>query len=161
MPIMCRRTGRRTSPIGALRVATVISVGDATDDGSSVDRRRLVSSCRTGRQSNNGEDWIVNSIAGDSADRPPVDDWTPTERISWFPVPKEEELDPRVAELVRLQREKIGGPNNVVRCHAWRPELMLKWLDLYDYIAKGPSGLTRVEREMIGVVVSADNRCML
>jgi uncharacterized peroxidase-related enzyme len=88
-------------------------------------------------------------------------DWTPPERISWFPVPEEEDLDPRVKEIVALQREKIGGPNNVVRCHAWRPDLMLKWLDLYDYINKGPSGLSRVEREMIGVVVSAENRCML
>jgi hypothetical protein len=61
----------------------------------------------------------------------PVDNWTPTERISWFPVPAEEDLDPRVAELVALQRQK------------------------------GPSGLSRVEREMIGVVVSAENRCML
>ncbi len=27
-------------------------------------------------------------------------DWGPTERISWFPVPDEEDLDPRVADLV-------------------------------------------------------------
>jgi uncharacterized peroxidase-related enzyme len=89
------------------------------------------------------------------------DDWTPTERISWFPIPTEEELDPRIADLVKLQREKLGAPNNVVRVHAFRPDLMLKWLDLYDHINKGPSGLSRVEREMIGVVVSAENRCML
>ena len=51
-------------------------------------------------------------------------DWAPTERISWFPVPDEEDLDPRVSELVAKQREKLGAPNNVVRTHAWRPELM-------------------------------------
>ena len=87
-------------------------------------------------------------------------DWEPKERISWFPVPDEENLDPRVAELVEKQREKLGAPNNVVRTHAWRPELMLKWLDFYEHITKGPSGLSRVEREMIGVVVSAENRCV-
>ena len=86
--------------------------------------------------------------------------WTPTERISWFPVPDEEDLDPRVKELVEKQREKLGAPNNVVRTHAWRPELMLRWLDFYEFISKGPSGLSRVEREMIGVVVSAENRCV-
>ncbi len=98
----------------------------------------------------------------DSAIRTPqsaIDDWTPTERISWFPIPDEEDLDPRVADLVRRQREKLGAPNNVVRVHAWRPELMLRWLDLYEHISKGPSGLSRIEREMIGVVVSAENRC--
>lgn len=88
-------------------------------------------------------------------------DWMPTERISWFPIPEEEELDPRVADLVRRQRERLGAPNNVVRVHAWRPDLMLKWLDFYDHINRGPSGLSRIDREMIGVVVSAENRCML
>jgi alkylhydroperoxidase family enzyme len=88
-------------------------------------------------------------------------DWSPTERISWFPIPAEEDLDPRVAALVALQREKLGAPNNVVRVHSWRPELMLRWLELYDYISKAPSGITRIEREMIGVVVSSENRCML
>ena len=87
-------------------------------------------------------------------------DWTPTERISWFPVPDEEDLDPRIKELVEKQREKLGAPNNIVRTHAWRPELMLRWLDFYEFISKGPSGLSRVEREMIGVVVSAENRCV-
>jgi alkylhydroperoxidase family enzyme len=38
---------------------------------------------------------------------------------------------------------------------------MLRWLDFYEYINRGPSGLSRAEREMIGVVVSAENRCML
>lgn len=89
------------------------------------------------------------------------DDWTPTERMSWFPVPAEADLDPRVADLVRRQREKLGAPNNVVRAHSWRPDLMLRWLDLYDYITRGPSGLSRIDREMIAVVVSSENRCML
>ena len=93
--------------------------------------------------------------------RAPCSDWEVGERISWFPVPNEAELDPRVADLVRRQREKLGAPNNVVRVHAWRPELMLRWLELYDYIGKGLSGLSRIEREMIGVVVSAENRCMM
>ncbi len=106
----------------------------------------------------------VSTAASDSADRAPRsafdDDWTPMERISWFPIPPEGDLDPRVAELVARQREKLGAPNNVVRTHAWRPELMLRWLDFYEYISKGPSGLSRIEREMIGVVVSAENRCV-
>ena len=99
--------------------------------------------------------------ASGSPVRAPRSDWEVGERISWFPIPAEEELDPRVADLVRRQREKLGAPNNVVRVHAWRPELMLRWLELYDYINKGPSGLSRIEREMIAVVVSAENRCMM
>jgi alkylhydroperoxidase family enzyme len=112
-------------------------------------------------------------MADDAAGLPPAEapdaparadrqgsEWAPTERISWFPVPDEAELDPRVAELVARQRQKLGAPNNVVRVHAWRPELLLRWLELQDYITKGPSALSRVEREMIAVVVSAANRCL-
>ncbi len=91
----------------------------------------------------------------------PASDWMPTERISWFPIPEERDLDPRIADIVRRQREKLGAPNNVVRVHSWRPEAMLCWLALYDHINRGPSGLSRIDREMIGVVVSAENRCML
>lgn len=98
--------------------------------------------------------------AGDESETA-ASDWMPTERISWFPIPEEKDLDPRVADLVRRQRERLGAPNNVVRVHAWRPDLMLKWLDFYDHINRGPSGLSRADREMIGVVVSAENRCML
>jgi len=87
-------------------------------------------------------------------------DWEPKERISWFPVPAEAELDPFVADLARRQREKLGAPNNVVRCHAWRPEHFKRWLELQDFISKYPSGLSRAEREMIAVVVSAENRCI-
>src|SRR5437763_15731054 len=87
--------------------------------------------------------------------------WAPTERISWFPIPDEADLDPRVADLVRRQREKLGAPNNVVRVHAWRPELMLRWLEFYAYITKVPSSLSRAEREMIGVVLSAEHHCII
>jgi len=87
-------------------------------------------------------------------------DWTVDEQISWFPIPEEADLDPRVADLVARQREKLGAPNNVVRVHAWRPEHMLRWLNFYEYLSKGPSELTRAEREAIGVVVSAENRCI-
>jgi hypothetical protein len=50
-----------------------------------------------------------------AAESPRTSDWAPEERISWFPVPDEEDLDPRVAEIVAEQREKLGAPNNVVR----------------------------------------------
>jgi alkylhydroperoxidase family enzyme len=100
------------------------------------------------------------SAGVDAGVDPAATDWLPAERISWFPIPDEEALDPRVAELVARQRQKLGAPNNVVRVHAWRPDLMLRWLEFQDYITKGPSELSRVEREMIAVVVSAENRCL-
>lgn len=103
---------------------------------------------------------VLPNVTPDARETEQGSDWAPTERISWFPVPDEADLDPRVADIVARQRQKLGAPNNVVRTHAWRPELMLRWLDLQDYITRGPSALSRVEREMIAVVVSAENRCI-
>ncbi len=102
-----------------------------------------------------------SAASAPQADRDQPGDWLPEKRISWFPIPDEASLDPRVAELVAKQRAKLGAPNNIVRVHAWRPDIMLRWLELFDHITKGPSGLSRVDREMIGVVVSSENRCML
>lgn len=113
------------------------------------------------RAERSAEQAGATAAPGDIAEQAgATSDWMPRERISWFPIPDEADLDPRVADLVARQRQKLGAPNNVVRVHAWRPELMLRWLEFYEYISKGPSGLSRIEREMIGVVVSAENRCI-
>ena len=42
---------------------------------------------------------------------------------------------------------------------ALRPEHLLRWWAYYDDLLRGESGLTKVQREMIAVVVSATNRC--
>jgi uncharacterized peroxidase-related enzyme len=48
---------------------------------------------------------------------------------------------------------------NVLRTWALRPEHLLRWRKYMDELIKGESGLTEAEREMIGTVVSATNRC--
>ena len=124
-------------------------------------KSRTTTKADTTEQAKTPDVAAPSSDGASSALRAPNSEFAPIERISWFPIPDEADLDPRVADLVRRQREKLGAPNNVVRVHAWRPELMLRWLEFYEYITKGPSGLSRAEREMIGVVVSAENRCMM
>jgi alkylhydroperoxidase family enzyme len=55
--------------------------------------------------------------------------------------------------------DRVPDHDNIVRIHGVHSRTMRQHYDLYRELmyAKGP--LTRVQREMIAVVVSAENRC--
>ena len=61
-------------------------------------------------------------------------------------------------ELWAPSLEKLGFVPNVLRLYALRPSNLVAWNAWYDVAMKGDSGLTKVEREMIAVVVSLDER---
>jgi uncharacterized peroxidase-related enzyme len=79
--------------------------------------------------------------------------------LAWLRVPEPEEAPGEVQALFARAEEKLGFVPNVLRFWALRPEHMLKWRKYMDELIKGPSGLTEAQREMIGTVVSATNRC--
>jgi len=54
---------------------------------------------------------------------------------------------------------KQGWIDNIIRIHSLNPPSMAHHVDLYAHLMRGPSPLTRVQREMIAVVVSAANDC--
>ena len=56
-------------------------------------------------------------------------------------------------------RDKLGFVPNVLQAWLLRPEKLRNFIRLYDELMLGPSGLTKLEREMIAVVVSSWNRC--
>lgn len=80
-------------------------------------------------------------------------------RISWLPVPGQKDVPEEVAALWAKADAKIGHVPNVMRTYAFRPEHFLRWFAHYDGLMRGESGLTKAQREMIAVVVSAANRC--
>jgi uncharacterized peroxidase-related enzyme len=82
-----------------------------------------------------------------------------TERIARLHVPDEEDVPDEVKELWALPLEKLGFIPNVLRVFALRPKHLLGWWGYYDELLRGDSGLTKVQREMIAVVVSTTNRC--
>lgn len=59
--------------------------------------------------------------------------------------------------------DRLGGPgrlpNHIIRIHSLNPDSMLHHVQLYRHLMRGPSPLTRAQREMIAVVVSAANDC--
>ena len=56
-------------------------------------------------------------------------------------------------------RDKLGFVPNVLRAWLLRPEKLRNFIKMYDELMLGPSGLSKVEREMIAVAVSSWNRC--
>ncbi|MFN8494295.1 MAG: peroxidase-related enzyme [Caldilineaceae bacterium] len=86
---------------------------------------------------------------------------TPTaERISWLNIPPEETLDEDTRTLLGKARRNVGFLPNVFAAYTVRPEHLRRWIRHFTEIMRGESELTPAEREMIGVVVSAENRCL-
>ncbi len=84
---------------------------------------------------------------------------TTKEQLTWLRVPSEDDVPPEVKELWALPLEKLGFVPNVLRVYALRPRHLELWWAFYDELMRGESGLTKAQREMIGVVVSTTNRC--
>jgi uncharacterized peroxidase-related enzyme len=81
------------------------------------------------------------------------------EDISALPVPDQEGLDEDLRELFALCREKLGIVPNVLRAYSLRPQKLRNFIAMYNELMLAPSGLSKLEREMVAVVVSSANRC--
>ena len=55
--------------------------------------------------------------------------------------------------------EPWGGVDNIMKIHSLNPRSLKAHLGLYATVMYGRSELSRVQREMIAVVVSAENQC--
>ena len=80
--------------------------------------------------------------------------------MAWIKVIKEGEAE---NDLLREFYKKYGDPfagvDNIMKIHSLNPESMWKHYDYYKHIMTGRSGLSRMQREMIAIVVSAENNC--
>jgi uncharacterized peroxidase-related enzyme len=83
-----------------------------------------------------------------------------TKRITWLTLPDPTTLDVETLALLDKACANVGFLPNVFSVYTIRPDHMLRWIKLFNAIMRGESGLTPAEREMIGVVVSAENRCL-
>ena len=68
-------------------------------------------------------------------------------------------LDPELSEYFRICEEKLGFVPNVLRAYAFDNKKLKAFIDMVDDLMLGDSGLSRLEREMIAVAVSAVNHC--
>ena len=68
-------------------------------------------------------------------------------------------LAPEVRAYLARCREKLGFVPNVFRAYTLRPEKLRHFISTVHELMLGDSGLSRLEREMIAVVVSSANHC--
>jgi uncharacterized peroxidase-related enzyme len=69
------------------------------------------------------------------------------------------DLSPAMAAYFQKCRDKIGYVPNVLLAYAHDMPKLEAFAAFYNDLMLAPSGLSKLEREMIAVVVSAENRC--
>jgi uncharacterized peroxidase-related enzyme len=66
---------------------------------------------------------------------------------------------PAMATYFRKCEEKIGFVPNVLKAYAFDTAKLEAFVAMHDELMRAPSGLTKLEREMIAVAVSSHNHC--
>lgn len=81
------------------------------------------------------------------------------ERVTALDLPMADPLSAETQHYFALCEEKLGMIPNVLKAYAFDEGKLRAFTVLYNDLMLGPSGLTKLEREMIAVVVSSINHC--
>lgn len=73
--------------------------------------------------------------------------------------PERSDLKPDVQKYFAKCDEKLGFVPNVLRAYSFNAEKLSNFMNMYNELMLGPSGLSKLEREMIAVVTSSINHC--
>ena len=80
--------------------------------------------------------------------------------MAWIEIIPEDEATGRLKELYDVYYdESWGGVDNILKIHSLNAKSLKTHYDLYAHLMRGRSPLSRIQREMIAVAVSATNRC--
>ena len=108
------------------------------------------------KKPNKIKERIITSPAGKSASSNAAagDD----SKITALALPQAK-LSPDMAAYFDKCREKLGFVPNVLAAYAFDNAKLEAFVTLYNDVMLAPSGLSKLEREMIAVAVSSQNRC--
>ncbi|CUI76821.1 peroxidase-related enzyme [Cognatishimia activa] len=81
------------------------------------------------------------------------------DHISVFDLPEYEALDDETKKYFDICVEKLGMVPNVLATFSFNLEKLRNFSNYYNTLMLAPSGLSKLEREMVAVVVSSANRC--
>jgi uncharacterized peroxidase-related enzyme len=81
------------------------------------------------------------------------------DHISALGVPDPAGLDDDFQAIWRKCVDKLGFVPNVFSTYSLRPKRLRNFMAMYNEIMLSDSGLSKLDREMIAVVVSSANRC--
>jgi uncharacterized peroxidase-related enzyme len=79
--------------------------------------------------------------------------------MPWIRQVEDHEAQGLLKRLFAEARERAGKVWNIVRLMGLRPRQLQVSMDLYREVMFGESELSRAERELVAVVVSATNGC--
>lgn len=83
----------------------------------------------------------------------------PQDRAIALNLQQDEPLTERQQKYLDLCQEKIGFIPNVLKAFSFNPVKFQAFADMYNDLMLGPSGLSKLEREMIAVAASSVNHC--
>jgi uncharacterized peroxidase-related enzyme len=81
------------------------------------------------------------------------------DHVSALPLGDPERLDDDLKAAYAKCIEKLGFVPNVLQAYSLRPQKLRNFMAMYNELMLAPSGLSKLEREMVAVVVSSANRC--
>ncbi len=81
------------------------------------------------------------------------------DHISRLGLPEPATLDEDLRQVWAKCVDKLGYVPNVLSAYSLRPQRLRNFMAIYNEIMLSPSGLSKLEREMVAVVVSSANRC--
>jgi uncharacterized peroxidase-related enzyme len=99
----------------------------------------------------------VKSVAAIKPKRPPATGGDDSEMTALKL--KAAELSPDMVAYFAKCEEKLGFVPNVLKAYAFDSAKLSAFVAMYNDLMLAPSGLSKLEREMIAVAVSAQNRC--
>ena len=79
--------------------------------------------------------------------------------ISKLGIPDAAGLDEDIQTVWKKATEKLGLVPNVLQAYSLRPQRLRNFMAMYNELMFSKSGLSKLEREMVAVVVSSANRC--
>ncbi len=84
---------------------------------------------------------------------------THSDQITALELPMVDPLPEATKKYFDICEEKLGMIPNVLKAHAFDIDKLNSFTALYNNLMLADSGLSKLEREMIAVVVSSINRC--
>lgn len=79
--------------------------------------------------------------------------------MAWIRTIDEDHATDLLKTFYKKYGDPFAGVDNIWKAHSMNPESLRFHYDLYKHLATGKSGLSRMQREMIAIVVSAANGC--
>ena len=70
-----------------------------------------------------------------------------------------DDAEGKLKAIYDAARDRAGKVYEILRVQSLDPEALATWIRLYRQVMFDPSGLSRIEREMVAVVVSKANGC--